>query len=237
MAKSTPKRVAGPISKRAKALALYMASVGDKTADVSRRTGVKYTTIHSFLTGHTSEMTRSIEDKIAEAYSLTADELFGGKLPDPVPQARESSEAIRIGKDNFWPVPVYDVRAAAGAGAFVEDGEPSTYQLFRDQFLQRVSRSSLASLSVIYVSGDSMWDTLHEGDTILVDRSERRVVKDGIYVLRLDDGLLVKRCSRKLPGLGVIVSSDNAKYPQQMVDDHNDLDVIGRVIWIGRALG
>ena len=237
MAKSTPKRVAGPISKRAKALSQYMISIGDKTADVARRSGVKYTTIHSFLSGHTSEMTRSIEDKIAEAYSLSADELFGGKLPEPAPQAREAADAVRIGKDNFWPVPVYDVRAAAGAGAFVEDGDPTTYQMFRDQFLQRVSRAPLSALSVIYVSGDSMWDTLHEGDTILVDRSERRVVKDGIYVLRLDDGLLVKRCSRKLPGVGVIVSSDNPKYPQQMVDNHGDLDVIGRVIWIGRALG
>ena len=35
----------------------------------------------------------------------------------------------------------------------------------------------------------------------------------------------------------VIVTSDNPKYPQQLIDDHSELDVIGRVIWIGRSLG
>lgn len=233
----TPKRVAGPATERAKSLQRFLTSQGDNVAEAARKSGVKYSTLHSFLTGHTQEMTRSIEDRIAKAYGYDADELFGGTLPEPRVAPTDKPDAVLVGKDHFWPVPVYDVRAAAGAGALIEDGDPTTYQMFRDQFLQRVTRAPLSSLSVIFVSGDSMWDTLHEGDTILVDRSERRIVKDGIYVLRLDDGLLVKRCSRKLPGTSVIVSSDNAKYPTQTVDDHHELDVIGRVVWIGRALG
>lgn len=205
--------------------------------DAHRRSGVPYTTIHSFLIGKTQKMEPETEDKIASAYGLAVAEVFGGLVSTAQPQRAASPEPVLIGKDNFWPVGVYDIRAAAGAGALVEDGDPTTYQMFRDQFLQRVTRAPLSALSVIYVSGDSMWDTLHEGDTILVDRSERRVVKDGIYVLRLDDGLLVKRCSRRLSGGGILVTSDNPRYPQQIVDDPRDLDVIGRVIWIGRALG
>lgn len=215
-----------------------MTSMGEKVADVERRTGVKYSTLHSFLSGHTQEMTRTLEDKIAEAYGLTAEEIFGGKLPEASPRSQDPTEVVRVGKDNFWPVPVYDIRAAAGTGMIVDDGEPTTYQMFRDQFLRRVSRAPLESLSVIYVSGDSMWDTLHEGDMMLVDRTETRVIKDGIYVLRIDDGLLVKRCSRRLAnGGGVLVSSDNPKYPQQLIENPDDLHVVGRAIWISRALG
>lgn len=205
--------------------------------DAHRRSEVPYTTIHSFLIGKTQKMESENEERIAEAYGRTVDEIFGGKGVPAVPARSAGPDPVLIGKDNFWPVGVYDVRAAAGAGAFVEDGSPTTYQLFRDQFLRRITPAPLSALSVIFVTGDSMWDTLHEGDTILVDRTERSVSKDGIYVLRVDHGLIVKRCSYRLPGGGVIVSSDNAKYPTQVVENPEDLDVLGRVVWIGRALG
>lgn len=226
-------------SARAQALQQFLRSVGDRAADLQRKTDIPYTTIHSFLIGKTQKMDRDTEIAISRAYGLDIEEVFGGAVVSrEITQAQpRASESVLVGKDHFWPVPVYDIRAAAGAGALVEDGDPTTYQMFRDQFLQRVTRAPITALSVIYVSGDSMWDTLHEGDTILVDRSETRVVKDGIYVLRLEDGLLVKRCSRRLADGSVMITSDNPKYPPQTVENPRDLDVIGRVIWIGRALG
>lgn len=224
-------------SARALALQQFLRSVGDRAMDAHRRSDVPYTTIASFLGGKTQKMDHDTEVLIAKAYGLDVEEVFGGAAPEIRQPQPRASEAVLVGKDHFWPVPVYDIRAAAGAGALVEDGEPAAYQMFRDQFLQRVTRAPISSLSVIYVSGDSMWDTLHEGDTILVDRSETRVVKDGIYVLRLEDGLLVKRCSRRLADGSVMITSDNPKYPPQSVENPRDLDVIGRVIWIGRALG
>lgn len=229
----TPKKKPSP---RARSLQQFLASIGDRPMDAHRRSDVPYTTIHSFLIGKTQKMEPQTEQSIADSYARTVEEIFGGKLVEPVPKPKDPGDVVRIGKDHFWPVPAYDVRAAAGVGAFVDDGEPQTYQLFRDQFLQRITASPLSALSVIYVTGDSMWDTLHAGDMVLVDRSEQAVAKDGIYVLRVDHGLIVKRCSFRLPKGGIIVSSDNPKYPQQIIDDPRDLDVLGRVIWISRAI-
>lgn len=147
------------------------------------------------------------------------------------------SDTLVVAGESYLAVPVYDIRAAAGAGALVEDGPPTSHQVFREQFLRRVTRAQISDLSVIQVAGDSMWDTLHDGDAVLVDRSVSRIVKDGIYVLLYDGELLIKRCQRDLSDDGVDVMSDNPKYKSYHIVDDDRLQVIGRVIWIGRVLG
>lgn len=146
-------------------------------------------------------------------------------------------DELTFGEDTYLPVPVYDIRASAGAGALVEDGPPTAHQIFREQFLRRVTRTRLSDLSVIQVAGDSMWETLHDGDAVLVDRSVTRVVKDGIYILLLEGELLVKRCQRDLSDGAVVVKSDNPRYDPFRVTDVDRLEVLGRVIWMGRVLG
>lgn len=149
----------------------------------------------------------------------------------------EHDGSLTIAGEAYLKIPVYDIRASAGAGALVEDGEPTAQQVFREQFLRRITRAKVASLSVIQVAGDSMWETLHDGDAVLVDRSIRRIVKDGIYILQFEGELLVKRCQRDLADGSVIVKSDNPRYEPFRVTEVDRLDVLGRVIWIGRVLG
>ena len=72
-------------------------------------------------------------------------------------------------------------------------------------------RAKAADLFLIYVEGESMESTLRPGDMILIDRRDQTQEKDGIYVLRLDGTLLVKRL-QKLPGGIIEVTSDNPAY-------------------------
>ena len=59
---------------------------------------------------------------------------------------------------------------------------------------RRLARSGPNRLSVIRVDGNSMAPTLADGDEILVDRGDGAArLRDGIYVLRVDDALVVKR--------------------------------------------
>lgn len=152
-------------------------------------------------------------------------------------EAQQLPAVHNTSNESFLTVPIYDIRASAGAGALVEDGEPTGYQPYRQQELARLTRSSSDSLAVIQVAGDSMWETLHDGDKVLVDRSVERVVRDGIYVLNFEGELLVKRCQRDLETKDIIVASDNAAYKTMTVSSEHNFTVIGRVIWIGRALG
>jgi phage repressor protein C with HTH and peptisase S24 domain len=82
-----------------------------------------------------------------------------------------------------------------------------------------------------------MYPTLNDGDDIMVDRSSAaRRVTDGIYVLRRDDTLMVKRIAVN-PSRGTFdLSSDNAAYTGWPDCAPADIDVLGRVVWAGRRI-
>ncbi len=90
---------------------------------------------------------------------------------------------------------------------------------------------------MIRVAGDSMEPTLSNADLVLVDRSVQRIGRDGLYIIAVEEDLLVKRCQIDLETRAVIVISDNPAYETIRVTDRDRLDVLGRVVWLGRVLG
>lgn len=133
-------------------------------------------------------------------------------------------------------VPVLDVTASAGPGAFAEDERVQAAIRFDPAWLRRLHLNP-ATLSVIRVTGDSMAPTLDDGDEILVDRGDGADrLRDGIYVLRLDGVLNVKRLALSAGGRRATVLSDNPAYPPLPAMARSALDVVGRVVWAGRRL-
>jgi phage repressor protein C with HTH and peptisase S24 domain len=93
-------------------------------------------------------------------------------------------------------------------------------------------------LAVIAVDGDSMEPTLRQGDLVLVDFGQTRPQRqDGIYVIRTDGGLQVKRLQVEVATTRVTILSDNERYQPQVGVRPSDLTVVGRVIWLGRQIG
>jgi phage repressor protein C with HTH and peptisase S24 domain len=83
-----------------------------------------------------------------------------------------------------------------------------------------------------------MTPTLADGDDIMVDRSPAGArLHDGIYVLRHEDTLAVKRIAVHPGSKRLTISSDNPAYPTWPDCDPKDIDVIGRVVWAGRKIG
>ncbi|MET1756758.1 S24 family peptidase [Novosphingobium sp. RD2P27] len=124
-------------------------------------------------------------------------------------------------------IPRLPLQASAGPGADVsgEDAIGSfrfSQRWLRDQGLQP------HWLSAIAVRGDSMEPTLRDGDEILVDRN-RRSLRDGIHVVRLDGALLVKRLDTSRPDRIALLSDNTAYPPIECAPDQ--LDLIGRVVW------
>jgi phage repressor protein C with HTH and peptisase S24 domain/DNA-binding XRE family transcriptional regulator len=141
----------------------------------------------------------------------------------------------RVSPDHY-PVPVFDLRAAAGAGALAQESEPAGHLMFREQWLRRIA-NDIRKLFVLEVSGDSMWETLHDGDHVLVDPAQSNPRREGLYVIRLDDMLQVKRISMHPVKKLLTVKSDNPAYPSYDSIRPDDVSIVGRVVWIGRSLG
>ena len=198
----------------------------DTVQEACEAFGFKYSTYAGHENGQRGIKWDALE-RYAKAYRVSMDWLVSGRGQIDTPK----------NKDLSLKVPIYDIRASAGAGSLVEDGEPTGWQPYREQEIQRLTRASTNDLAVIQVAGDSMWETLHDGDKVLIDRTVQRVVRDGIYVLAFEGELLVKRCQRDLETGDLLIRSDNKAYGEIRVTDQDRLDVMGRVIWIGRALG
>ncbi len=126
------------------------------------------------------------------------------------------------------------VRAAAGAGQLPEDEQASASIAFDRAWLKRLTPSASDKLSIIQVEGDSMAPTLVNGDDILVDEGDcHDRLRDGIYVLRVDGALMVKRLALNPMGRKVTIQSDNPAYADWPDVPLADIECIGRVIWAG----
>ena len=131
------------------------------------------------------------------------------------------------------PVDVNELAAAAGGGADVYDETVVGRIWFRRDWLQRHAIDP-KQCNVITVRGQSMEPTLPQGCSILVDRSQgrRRRHPGRIYVMRTEDGLVVKRVAKDKEGQWQI-ASDNPGWED--VPWSGDMQIIGEVRWAART--
>ncbi|MET0360400.1 MAG: S24 family peptidase [Sphingobium sp.] len=133
-------------------------------------------------------------------------------------------------------VPRLPLGASAGAGTLDEEEMAADAIAFSERWLRDMGGRP-GSLSIIRVDGESMAPTLGHGDDIMVDRSDGADrLRDGIYVLRLDDALMVKRVAMTLRRDRFSIRSDNPAYPDWEDVDPDSVAIVGRVIWAGRRL-
>ena len=134
-------------------------------------------------------------------------------------------------------IPVLDVEASAGHGALAGNETKAGQFGFDDNWLRKLTLAKPTNLSIIKVTGDSMEPTLHDGDEVLVDVSdEQSKLRDGIYVLRMDGALNVKRVAIEPQGRKISVVSDNSAYPSWQGLDRRSVNIVGRVLWFGRKV-
>jgi phage repressor protein C with HTH and peptisase S24 domain len=126
------------------------------------------------------------------------------------------------------------VEASAGPGATgdLDERRDEAPTMLLDPRLLSDLRLSPSDASMVIARGDSMLPTIADGDTLVVDERDRHVTRHaGIFVLRYDGAVLVKRVVRR--GEAIVIASDNPAY-QDIVT--RAADVIGRVVWLSRAL-
>lgn len=83
----------------------------------------------------------------------------------------------------------------------------------------------------------SMAPTSCNGDEIMIDHNDGASrLRNGIYVPRMDDVLMVKRVSVGPLRTQFTVGSDNPAYPQWKGIDPDTILIIRRVVWYGRRL-
>ena len=134
---------------------------------------------------------------------------FARELADSVTRARDLEALKSIGtvEDGDY-VGVSELAGAAGGGAVVEHERITGRVKFRRTWLARHGLIA-QHCRVIQDLGESMEPTLVDGCSILVNQTGRRRRVGRIFVVRTDDGLVVKRAGKDRAGAWQLVS-DNA---------------------------
>jgi phage repressor protein C with HTH and peptisase S24 domain len=212
-----------------------IASRGEDYASLSRRLGRNPTYIQQFVKrGVPRRLSETDRRMLAQHFGIS-ERLLGGPDDSQLRKVVARPELVQRAED-YVLIPRLDVGASAGSGALPDDESPLTALAFQSTWVRSVASGSPSALSVIGVAGDSMLPTLADGDQILVDTADCERLRDGIYVLRTDGTLIVKRLSVNPATRRLAIRSDNDAYPSWDDCDPAGVNVIGRVVWVGRRL-
>ncbi len=200
------------------ALAALIHERGQDCASLSRLIGRNPTYVQQFIRRGSPRRLAERDRAILARFFDVPEARLGGPAASPAETLRRVARL--------------DVAASAGAGADALDGRPLAELGFADAWLRRLKPvGRLDRLSLIEVAGTSMQPTLAPGDEILVDLDDT-MRRDGVFVLRIDGTLIVKRLVRDGGRLRVVSDNPDAGSPPQQ-----GYLVIGRVLWAGRRLG
>lgn len=209
-------------------LARLVRERNDDFANLSRLLGRNPAYLQQFVRrGTPRRLAEEDRRRLAEYFSVD-EALLGATVPRRT-SARSGSTMVAV--------PALDIGASAGPGALPGGERPAEHFAFDERWLRGLAAGRPADVSMIRVSGDSMTPMLADGDDILVDRGDgAERLRDGIYVLRMDDALIVKRLALNPAARTVTIKSDNDAYPDFPDCPLKSIAIIGRVLWAGRKL-
>jgi phage repressor protein C with HTH and peptisase S24 domain len=139
---------------------------------------------------------------------------------------RQPSVAYTVDGD-FVLLPHYDVRAAAGHGALVEDEPSAKRWAFQRQWLAHEVRVPVQRLALIDIAGDSHPD-LDDGDVVLIDRGDVERFREGTFVFQVDGALFIKKFALRDGRLRMVTRSGDQDIDTLLATP--DLRIIARVI-------
>ena len=193
-------------------------------ASLATAVGVSDNAIYKWLAGRGQPSVANLV-ALARAGRVSVEWLATGA------ESAQSSQAITraVERGDYVFMPRSRIRFAGGRNGILRSDQVVDAIAFRADWLNRRLGTKPRELILIEIVGDSMAPTIEDSDLILADLAEPRFRQDGVYLLRNERSLAVKRVQRRPDGK-LLVRSDNPKYEAMVV---SDLKVLGRVIWIG----
>ena len=164
--------------------------------------------------------------ELSRLFNVNSDWLVKGtgpKVPDQ-----------NIYDEIFLQVPKTKARLSAGGGSFETEPEITEFYSFRKDWLGKKGKAR--DMVLMDIIGNSMEPELKEGDTVLIDQSQKAIFAGAIYAVGLADTIVVKRLEKRPKEL--VLLSENKRYPMMRFRDEemNSVRIIGKVIWVCREL-
>ncbi len=141
----------------------------------------------------------------------------------------QSPESLVEATNKFYMVKyLSDVNASAGGGSNEQYEEIEELEIPEHFMFMLGGERELKNIEAINVSGDSMEPTFSYNDIVFINRSKTDLNHGGIFTIRTEAGLFIKRIQTRIDGQ-IDVISDNSVYSTQTLSP-NEVEVLGRVV-------
>jgi phage repressor protein C with HTH and peptisase S24 domain len=151
------------------------------------------------------------------------------------PRQRESRD--RESEVAFVLLPRHRPEGAAAGTGEPPPGPASRFIGFSSDWIRNVLGIDPQSVVLEIAMGDSMAPGIGDGDLLLVDTTDPKIVNFGIYVLEMRGERLVKRVQRKFDGSLILISDNPAYQPEEIPEKPaSEVTVIGKVVWRGGVI-
>ncbi len=210
---------------------------GEDYASLSRLLGRNAAYIQQFIRRGVPRKLDEDDRRTLARYLGVDEARLGGRSEGMAPsRTTQPRDARSRAEPAMVVIPRLAVGASAGPGAHAESEEEMGRIAFDERWVRRLGANP-RGLSMIAVQGESMAPTLNDGDDILVDGTDGADrMRDGIYVLRVEEALIVKRLAVNPATRSYRIRSDNPAWPDWADCDPALVEIVGRVVWAGRKL-
>jgi phage repressor protein C with HTH and peptisase S24 domain len=169
--------------------------------------------------------------KLLNAIGKTEADLDPNAPPAPPPAKRTSNLQIEMSpvvERDFDMVEIQQIDLAYGMGGMFTDVPIEIDVLkFPKIWVETITYSPPGMLTWARGRGDSMLPTIHDGDVILLDRSQTRVTEqDAIWAFTVGD------VGSRVKGDRYVILSDNPSVPDDE-ERQEFVRIVGRVVFVG----
>jgi phage repressor protein C with HTH and peptisase S24 domain len=216
-----------------------MADKGMTQMQMAKALGVSSPTISYWQ--RSDRLTLDVATRLCGVLGCSLSELMGAE-----PESSGAGEKIIAVQTELPPpegyirVAVYDVYGSCGGGcinsADLVKGSVDLAAWFAHSL---PGVTALSGLQIVSSSGDSMRPTIETNSLVLIDTNQRSFNADGVFCLRVEDSVFIKRIMRNLDGSLTLIS-DNPIYPPAQVSkvEMQQTQILGRVVYVfnGKSL-
>jgi len=140
----------------------------------------------------------------------------------------QAVDMLKKETDKFFQVRYFaDIRASAGGGAEVFDENFEIMSMDKNIMYNMVGQGN-TKLEAIMVDGESMEPTLHDGSIVFIDREQKDIAKDGIFIASTTSGLFIKRIRQRVDGMVELISDNTMYSPEVIAPDQ--IIIVGKVV-------
>lgn len=141
----------------------------------------------------------------------------------------QSPESLVEATNKFYAVRYFsDINASAGGGSENECEAIEELEVPEQFIFMLGGEKELKNIEAINVSGDSMEPTFSYNDIVFINRAKTNLDRGGIFTIRTEAGLFIKRIQKRIDGK-IDIISDNKVYNTQTLSP-DEIEVVGRVV-------